>query len=460
MLRQKLINEVLDEDRNINRRVVDNIFKQVKLFGEVHKPPDVNKAVSLDDLFTKVDNFAEYISIFCEYIEDGKAIQIGLLVKEYNVIMQKYRMVTQMNNSSKAACEAKIQTLLPLLNSVVVGLDTDIKQNIAKNSFYIPPAANQTNPIKPLQEFCRELTIYAMYLLYRNNIASSNYRTVDITELNHEFNKLVATYPVPVRQNIAVGLLYSPTSAYRGEYKQTIDEVIKKMEDERKRPLTDEEKRAVIERAEAKRDRPLTEKEKRDIIRQMETERERPLTKQERLLVSIRVGGFNEFAPLLSNTEARLLEDAEKAEDEESSESSGEESEDESQNDEQHPPVNVERNPAAMGIVQVRPDRLDPQNVLLEERYARENALQNEQVQGMTGWNDERNDPYPRNVERDEHNRAVDSIIRDVYDRNIPTTRYPEIPPWFNKNQSTREQLRRLLNEPANARLVQMGQRK
>src|SRR5207249_995991 len=63
--------------------------------------------------------------------------------------------------------------------------------------------------------FCRILSIYSIYLLYRNNIASGNYMLVDLSELNVEFNKVIKDFDVNVRKHIALSLQKSPQSAYK-----------------------------------------------------------------------------------------------------------------------------------------------------------------------------------------------------------------------------------------------------
>lgn len=390
-LRQKLINEVLDEDRNINRRVVDNLFKQVKVFNDIKQPQTVNNAVSTDHLFTKIDKFADTLLEEIENIEKNETEDIEFSSQLYNSIMMAYKQIVQSNHNAKTLADAKIQTLLPFLNSVVVGLNTLINQEIQDFHFDLDPQTfpfDKDNNIK----VCRDLTLYALYLMYRNNIANRNYRIVDLSELNVEFNKLVKTYSVNVRKNIAWGLANSPLAAYRKEQAQTI----------------------------------------KDTAERMEAELGRPLTQNERLLLSIRVGGFNEFSPILTNQEIHQLDLHENL-------------------DEAEPPAPEWEEGNEGHLVEIPVDQLDPEDDHFEERYANEDAEENEQVQGQTGWNDERNDMFARDVERDEHNREVDEIINYVANNaNSFRQRYDEIviPRAFNPMTFSRAELRQILNTP------------
>lgn len=265
-LRQKLINEVLDEDRNINRRVVGNLQKQVSVMNDIRSPPDVADAVNTDLFLKLIDQFSDDLLVETEYIEDENLEKISPDFMLYNQIMRSRQSLLQKNSKLKSLLSSKIQTLLPLLNSIVIGMNGVVEGFILDNDLDRDPLVTKVNRQDTIM-LVRLMTYNAQYNLMRNNISKEDYRPVDYEEISVEFNNLVKGYDVNVRKNITIGTMNSPLTGYNmGENKLLIDEK-----------------------------------------KRMESEFGRPLTKQEELLLSIRVGGYKQFKPFMTNKEVEDL---------------------------------------------------------------------------------------------------------------------------------------------------------
>lgn len=380
-LRQKLINEVLDEDRNINRRVLDNLYNQVKVFGDVKKPQTVNNAVSLDEFFKKIDIFSEKMTGYVFDIETDKISKIELESARYNSIMASRNQILQNNNNAKSVTDAKIQTLLPFLNSIVTGLSHRIQPFIDFFSRIDVESVFHEGK-KEIMAFCRIITLYAIYLLYRNNIGSEKYIPVDLSEIDIQFNKVVKTFHTHIQKVVALGLSKSPYAAYR----------------------------------------PLNPEVLKDAIHQQEQEKGRRLTKDEELLLSIRVGGFKQFTPILTHDEVDDLS----------------------------------LNPKYAFPDQNQPNDQGPEIIEPNEPTAVQppiNAEQNEEQQNEPGpemgFRDDKNEEPHQKRPENELNERNEQIIKDIFNGTDKVSDYPhQIPRAFNPKIYTQNDLRSILNLP------------
>ena len=289
--RQKQINEILDEDRNINRRVVNNLQKQIKVFEDIKPPTTVNEAVNLDNILFRIDDFIDDLNINISNIDANAVGKISPNIAKYNRIMNMRTAILQKNHGAKNTIDSKIQQILPFLNSIVIGFNNYINEFIMENKMLSDFLTTQQYDRKinvrdnrtqssgygrsetaeneiALAQHVSEMSIFS---LMRNNIANENYRPIDFSEVDIEFNKIVKNYSINIRKNLAYGLLNSASSGYKKQTGEILNKEIDKMENELKRKLT----------------------------------------KQEELLLSIRVGGFSQFKPVLSNTEFNDLEEFE-----------------------------------------------------------------------------------------------------------------------------------------------------
>ena len=298
-LRQKQIREILDEDRNINRQIVNSLHKNVKVYSDIKEPQSVNDAVNTDVLLTKIDRLGEELTMVMQNLDENKYDNISFDISKFNTIMRMRTSLLQKNHRAKSFINSKIQSLLPYYNSVIIGLNTAINRSIIKNgylnfgddnsystnktsskskstsaktNFSTAPSSSSFSssfviPRFSGREFNTLITEAAMYTLARSIIASESYRPIDLEEVNVEFNKMVKNYPPAVRQHIAANMMQSSSSAYRKQFQQNLGDTVKHMEDELGRKLT----------------------------------------KQEELLLSIRVGGFKEYQPALTKDQVEDL---------------------------------------------------------------------------------------------------------------------------------------------------------
>lgn len=302
-LRQKQIDEIINEDQNINRQVVNNIYKYVKASDEVIPEQKVNQAVDSSQFFFKIDKFADRLIDVIDYLNFDKLKDINSEIPIYNSIMNSRKFILDQNIQMKNIIDSKLQELLPYLNSVVIGFDNLIQSYLLKNlsdetselsstsnstptststsasttnstsistststSTYSEHKKSSKNKYSKI-ELVRMVTIYSLFLLMRNNINEGKYRPIDLSEINVEYNKLVKTFNPKIRAYILEGA----NNAYSG-YRQQ----------ENKEILSEE-------------------------IKKLSHELGRKITPQEELLLGLRIGGYKQYQPVLTNEEYQEL---------------------------------------------------------------------------------------------------------------------------------------------------------
>ena len=254
-LRQKQIREVLDEDTKINRQVVNNLFKQVKVFGDDVRPTNLNEAVNTDSLFNIIDKLnGDLIDAMISI--DNTDISFDKLyppVPAFNLAMNMAKTAIQKNYNSRNAILAKINEMIAPLNSICISLSKYIYD------YYIIHKDDKKD--KSFSRLMVQLVTYlAIYLMMRKNINDNKIQPINNDDIDSEFNNLVKTYD-PAFQNVIIdGMNLSALSGMRTDYDKNLKNEIKRLT----------------------------------------AERGRPLTKDEELLLSMRVGNFRQFKPFLT----------------------------------------------------------------------------------------------------------------------------------------------------------------
>ncbi len=141
-LRDRQIREVLDEDRNINRRVFDIAKDQVRVFDEAVLPKktrDIEAELSVDKLVEQINKIVEKKVVSIESLLsqitrsnriDQRAyesvIENGDIITAYNQLMRVY-MTTGISRNTQEIIKVKFQEIQANINAIMFGLDELIR---------------------------------------------------------------------------------------------------------------------------------------------------------------------------------------------------------------------------------------------------------------------------------------------------------------------------------------------
>jgi len=257
-LRQRQISEIVNQDLNINKRVVEALNKQVATFNETVTPPTTDQALNTDKLLNLIDNFNQSAMDSIAEIQSthdiGWYTTHGINYEKFNAIMRLRMFVIKNNYNSKNLINQQMQTMIPVVNSFIIGLNNRIEESISED-------------IKE-SDLARFYSVLAIAETARASLVNGSYRPIELTDVDTTFNKIVQNLPLNVKNIVLLGLTKSPLSGFNRGNGEGFE----------------------------------------DAKRRLEIELGRPLTKNDDLMLAIRMGNFTQFKPILTNTQISMLD--------------------------------------------------------------------------------------------------------------------------------------------------------
>lgn len=262
-LRQRQIDEIRNQDLNINKQVVAALNKQVATFNETVAAPTTDQAVNTDKLLNLIDKFNE---IMFEAVNEVQRVHLffdntGIDLQLFNTIMRLRSFIIKNNYNSKNLINQQMQTMIPPINSFIIGFDNAIEEFVKSDAF-------NEGEIKYKVNLARFYSILAMAEAARSSLVTGSYRSIDLGDVDTTFNKIVQNLPANVKNSVLLGLTKSPLSGFNRGNGEAYEEAKKRLEAELRRPLT----------------------------------------KGDDLMLAIRMGNFTQFKPILSNTQISMLD--------------------------------------------------------------------------------------------------------------------------------------------------------
>ncbi len=262
-LRQRQIDEIRNHDLNINKQVVAALNKQVSTFDETVAPPTTDQAVNTDRLLNLIDNFnVETVAEIedTERAATAKDVEFpGLHIGRFNEIMRLRSSIIKNNYNSKNLINQQMQTMIPPINSFIIGFNDKIEKYITHGP----------NPSGGAAKIARFYSVLAIAEAIRGSLVTGSYRPIEITDVDTTFNKMIQKLPNDYKNIVLLGLTKSPMSGFNRGNGEGYEEA----------------------------------------KHRLESELGRPLTKSDDLMLAIRMGNFSQFKPILSNTQISALND-------------------------------------------------------------------------------------------------------------------------------------------------------
>jgi hypothetical protein len=210
-LRQRLIDEILDEDRNVNRQVFDREKVQAKIFTEAVKPKserdldaEYKTEQSIESIKSVLENKVNAVDFLVSGIPQlgtGLGLELNAIDKNISIIVKNGDFVSVYNNivrninrpdirnDIKDTSRIKMAEIQPQINAIVFGI-----KNIIPPLLLNPPV----RPNSSLDAILTKLTsiippvvgALSVYSIVQKQLNSNSFRLIDQSDINNEFNTI------------------------------------------------------------------------------------------------------------------------------------------------------------------------------------------------------------------------------------------------------------------------------
>lgn len=261
-LRQRQIDEIVNQDLNINKQVVVALNKQVAAFNESTPAPTTDQAINTDKLLNLIDGFNQYMIAAIEDLDTkfsiAGATEAGIDLEKFNTIMRLRTFIIKNNYNAKNLINQQMQTLIPPINSYIVAYNSAIEKFIN----------NETQNEKNAVRLAKFYSVLAMVEAARTSLVTGSYRPIDLNDVDATFNKNIRQLQPNIKNAVLFGLAKSPLSGFNRGNGEGYKEAKKRLE----------------------------------------IELGRTLTPNDDLLVAIRLGNFTQYKPILTNTQISMFD--------------------------------------------------------------------------------------------------------------------------------------------------------
>lgn len=201
---KKQLNEILNEDVNIYKQVLNREKEYVQRIQEQVMPKNYATILEIDASFSKLnDGFVKYLTQLSSILEllnvkpkfkieniKEEVLSVGEPISYYNNFVRNVKNPA-LDKQSQMAFEVQMTTLLPYLNNILTLYKSIIDKLFERVE--IPSTMFQAESVEIIPQL---ISAYSVFKLITNNINYRNYNIIGINDVNDIFQKtIIQDYP-------------------------------------------------------------------------------------------------------------------------------------------------------------------------------------------------------------------------------------------------------------------------